>query len=189
MSQLRNDIDAFMRTNSDLLFNECELQIRLTNHLDNSGHYDKVYVEYAMPIKELHQRNPALLNGASFPWKSNLYVDIVVEKDGKFAAVELKYATYPVNHTITRFGVVRQSDYKESGRHRHQDVRLLERCTAHRGPASILSYLSRRHRIAGYKYRHILEWPKSRCQLCGIFHSSGQYCRTGRVELGTKNVS
>lgn len=104
MSQLRNDIDAFMRTNSDLLFNECELQIRLTNHLDDSGHYDKVYVEYAVPIKELHQRNPALLNGASFPWKSNLYVDIVVEKDGKFAAVELKYATYPVNHTITRFG-------------------------------------------------------------------------------------
>lgn len=104
MSQLRNDVDAFMRTNSDLLFNECELQIRLTNHLDNSGHYDKVYVEYAVPIKELQQRSSSPLSGTYFPWKSNLYVDIVVEKDGKFAAVELKYTTYPVNHTITRFG-------------------------------------------------------------------------------------
>ena len=105
MSQLRNDVEDFIRTNSDLLFNECELQIRLTSHLDSSGHYDKVYVEYAVPIKELQVRSSKQLSGTYFPWKNDMYVDIVVEKDGAFAAVELKYATYPVNnHTITRFG-------------------------------------------------------------------------------------
>ena len=133
MSQLRNDIDAFMRTNSDLLFNECELQIRLTNHLGSSGHYDKVYVEYAVPIKELQVRSSKQLSGTYFPWKNDMYVDIVVEKDGAFAAV------------------VRQSDYKESGRYKHQDVRLLERCTAHRGPASMLSVSGRRYSIAGHQ--------------------------------------
>lgn len=100
---LRNDIEAWLHDNKELMFNERDLQVRVAAWLQNSGHYDGVDMEYAVPKEELAVRG-VQIGETSFPWNNDLSIDVVVEKGGKFAAVELKYATRPVDVKIDRFG-------------------------------------------------------------------------------------
>ena len=71
--------------------NEREMQVRLAlhlMHLKKTGHYDNVHVEYPVPLQVLKKFYPNVGKQNEFPWKNDIYIDIVVEKDGQFAAVE-----------------------------------------------------------------------------------------------------
>ena len=100
---LRIDLEAFLAANEELMFNERDLQVRVATWLRDSGHYDDVDMEYAVPKKELKERGVEMKT-PSFPWDNDLSIDVVVEKNDEYAAVELKYATRPVDAKIDRFG-------------------------------------------------------------------------------------
>ena len=100
---LRVDLERLLGTNKELMFNERDLQVRVATWLRDSGHYDDVDMEYAVPKEELVARG-LKLKTTSFPWNNDLSIDVVVEKAREFAAVELKFATRPVNVKIDRFG-------------------------------------------------------------------------------------
>ena len=104
IQQVHTDVVQFLSGESVLFSNESDLQLRLSCYLKHSGHYDRVEVEYYVPFQELQRLNPSLTT-ANFPWDSDLYIDIVVEKDGQFVPIELKYPTKDIWGAFTRFGV------------------------------------------------------------------------------------
>lgn len=109
VATLAEDLQALLRTNKELIFNERDLQVRVATWLRDSRHYDEVDMEYAVPKEELSARG-VKIGSNSFPWDNDLSIDVVVEKDGAFAAIELKYATRPVDVNITRFGEPLKTD-------------------------------------------------------------------------------
>lgn len=91
---VQQDVLAFLESNNELLFNERDFQMHLATWLRNSSNrYDDVDVEYYVPKSELE----------NYVWDSELRLDIVVEKDGEFCPVELKYKTKKVERNISRF--------------------------------------------------------------------------------------
>ena len=109
VATLAEDLQALLRTNKELIFNERDLQVRVATWLRDSRHYDEVDMEYAVPKEELSARG-VKIGSNSFPWNNDLSIDVVVEKDGAFAAIELKYATRPVDVNITRLGEPLKTD-------------------------------------------------------------------------------
>lgn len=103
IQQVHTDVVQFLSAESVLFSNESDLQLRLSCYLKHSGHYDRVEVEYYVPFQELQRLNPSLTT-ANFPWDSDLYIDIVVEKDGQFVPIELKYPTADIAGSFKRFG-------------------------------------------------------------------------------------
>ena len=74
LHQIKNDIEEFFRKEQSLIFIEYELQHRLASFLEQPWRrYDKVWYEYF----------------ASDDCKDR--TDLIVEKEGKFVAIELKY--------------------------------------------------------------------------------------------------
>lgn len=102
IQQVHTDVVQFLSGESVLFSNESDLQLRLSCYLKHSGHYDRVEVEYYVPLQELQRLNAKTKN---FPWDSDLYIDIVVEKDGRFVPIELKYPTKDIKGSFSRFGV------------------------------------------------------------------------------------
>lgn len=99
------DLKDFLKNNKELIFNEKDLQVRITMWLKKKKHYDRVDMEYSVPKDELRARHLKLGKWSSdFPWDNDLSIDVVVEKDNQFAAVELKFATSPVINQPSRFG-------------------------------------------------------------------------------------
>lgn len=94
---VRNDVAQFLSTNSELLFNERDLQMHLALYLRDKGYYDDVDLEYYVP-KEIIQKN------SFYPWDSEIRLDIVVTKDGEYLPIELKYKTRKTTCEISRFG-------------------------------------------------------------------------------------
>ena len=81
---VQQDVFAFLESNEELLFNERDFQMHLATWLRNSANlYDDVDVEYYVPKSELE----------NYIWESELRLDIVVNKDGEYCPVELKYKT------------------------------------------------------------------------------------------------
>lgn len=93
LKQVKTDVEAFLNQ-KQFFCNECHLQMELATYLRQSGNYCKVHLEY-------------FVTGANAQPQS-LYIDIVVEKDGEFLPIELKYKTAPLNKGIDRFGEVLQ---------------------------------------------------------------------------------
>ena len=109
LQTLAEDLKALMQANKELIFNERDLQVRVATWLCDSGHYDDVDMEYAVPKEELSARG-VKIGSQSFPWDNDLSIDVVVEKDRAFATIELKYATRPVDEKINRFGEPMKTD-------------------------------------------------------------------------------
>ncbi|MGM9833866.1 MAG: hypothetical protein ACI31A_09320 [Candidatus Limisoma sp.] len=85
IEKVTEDVQNFLGNQKNGPFmNERDLQMHLAIALKNSNNYDKVEVEYYVPLKAL---------GKSYIWKNEMKVDIVVEKDGEFIPIELKYKT------------------------------------------------------------------------------------------------
>lgn len=91
---VQNDIDAFLKNNDELFFNERDFQMHLAIWLKHSAHaYDDVDVEYYVPYKMLD----------NYIWENELHLDIVVKKNGEYLPVELKYKTKSVSKQLLRF--------------------------------------------------------------------------------------
>lgn len=109
LETLKDDCGTWIASNEILFMNECEIQLRLSHYLMETKHYGKVYVEYAVPLENLkavaenHVKAPIKFGKEEYPWTSQMYIDIVVEKKRQFAAVELKYATTFVDRELTVF--------------------------------------------------------------------------------------
>jgi hypothetical protein len=59
----------------------------------SENNYDNVDIEYYVPCQALN----------NYVWETELRLDIVVKKDGKYCPVELKYKTKKVERQISRF--------------------------------------------------------------------------------------
>lgn len=111
---LREEIGSWLATQSGLLTGERDMQVSLALWLERSGRFSRIHTEYRVPLAELKARGvPVEHNHAlakrwipqpEFPWNNNVSVDIVAEISGRFALVELKYATREINTTETLFG-------------------------------------------------------------------------------------
>ncbi len=95
---LVGDITAFIERQQELMFNERDFQMQLAVALRESGEYDDVEVEYFIPN--------SVATSKGYEWVSDLRLDIVVERAGKFAVVELKYPTRRIVTTIRRFNTL-----------------------------------------------------------------------------------
>lgn len=100
LTVVREDITAYLSQATDLCYNERDLQMRLAFWLVTKSQdaYDKVHLEYDVPVKELDQRLKQ--QGLSpYPWGNNLRMDLVVEKNGVFVPIELKYRTKSIKRS------------------------------------------------------------------------------------------
>ena len=106
ISRLEQDIlDWLDRKDHRILFNERDLQLQLGLWLSQKSYYDHVDMEYYVPANVLINNLPAgLKRDKMYVWKNkkqtsqpkvyqDLYLDIVVQKAGQFAIIELKYPT------------------------------------------------------------------------------------------------
>ena len=108
LENLSSDITHFFdskKKSSDVFCNECDLQLQLARYLSCSSRgYDKIHLEYFIPSRAVEQQMKDKLLSVSDYKPQNLYIDIVVEKDGEFLPIELKYKTVPLNKDISCFG-------------------------------------------------------------------------------------
>lgn len=78
------EIGNFFKGNPRQIFhNELDFQVQLAHHLLQSGHFTNVFMEYYVPKGCV----------SNYPWNSQIYIDIVVERDSEFYLIELKYKT------------------------------------------------------------------------------------------------
>ena len=111
---VKQDIEAWLNAHSEILANERDLQVCLALALREKGLYDKVHLEYRIPMTLLKDKlmkkgilaKNSETNNPKFPWLNSAYyfIDIVVEKDGEFVPIELKYATRSINNPYLIFG-------------------------------------------------------------------------------------
>jgi hypothetical protein len=102
VTEVKNDISAFLEQNNELLFNERDLQMHLAIWLKRIGKYDDVDVEYYVPFEEF---------GGKYIWEGELRLDIVVKKGEEYIPVELKYKTKKVEKKLTRFNEELKREY------------------------------------------------------------------------------
>lgn len=156
LEALEKDCRHWISNNRKIFLNEHDMQGSLASYLMQSKHYEGVYVEYPVPFESLktaaetNPRTPIVFDKkdkSTFPWKEDLFIDIVVEKAGKFAAVELKYATALLDpqtvdkkaSTVTVFGkktpinmvdVIKKTGAYDNKRYDYwKDVRRIEALT------------------------------------------------------------
>lgn len=98
IDEVKSDIAAFIASNKKLLFNERDFQTRLAVWLGQSDNsYDDISLEYYVPQATLEP---------DYIWEQEqLRLGIVVEKDGEFVPVELKYKTKNARVSLSHFGV------------------------------------------------------------------------------------
>ena len=104
VENLSSDIAHFFESkkkSSDVFCNECDLQLQLARYLFCSY---KIHLEYFIPYSAVEAQMKSKLLSEHDYKPQNLYIDIVVEKDGEFLPIELKYKTMPINAEVYRFG-------------------------------------------------------------------------------------
>lgn len=104
LENLSSDITHFFESkkkSSDVFCNECDLQLQLARYLSCSY---KIHLEYFIPYSAVEAQMKSKLLSEHDYKPQNLYIDIVVEKDGEFLPIELKYKTMPINAEVYRFG-------------------------------------------------------------------------------------
>lgn len=104
LENLSSDIAHFFESkkkSSDVFCNECDLQLQLARYLSCSY---KIHLEYFIPYSAVEAQMKSKLLSEHDYKPQNLYIDIVVEKDGEFLPIELKYKTMPINAEVYRFG-------------------------------------------------------------------------------------
>lgn len=81
-----NQIQTFFLNQNAFFHTEKEIQILLTNYFLNTNMYDNVFFEYYVGINLLQP---------NYPWHNDnkISVDIVLEKDGGYYPIEIKYKT------------------------------------------------------------------------------------------------
>ena len=109
-----NDVCKWLHELKELLFNERDMQMHLAAFLrEKVGlDYDDVDLEYYVPNEAFNIKDEnGKKIGSLYPWKSNIYVDLVIRKGNRFVAIELKYLTKEIKKQISRFGEKLDKEY------------------------------------------------------------------------------
>lgn len=119
------DIEHWFSGLESLLSSERDMQMNLASWLAQTGHYDKVELEYALPAEAVDD----------YIWKNDLCLDIVLRKGAAYLPVKLTYKTLGVKRKLERFGeplageypVVRELGAQDIGKYDFwRDVKMLE---------------------------------------------------------------
>lgn len=123
---VRTEILNFLSSLSEkqIFHNELDFQVQLAFHLYNSGKFSKIFMEYYVPCDLVED----------YPWKTQIYIDIVVELRSQFYLIELKYKTESIKQSkYTCFGKELTIDFlKNQGARNHacydfwRDVKRIE---------------------------------------------------------------
>lgn len=125
---LKSELILWIQSNEDLLMNERDMQVRIAKHLKDCGLFDSVITEYGVPLSELEARRSGIVGRGLFPWQNDISVDIVLEKEGRFAVLELKYTTSEVSTgEETIFGEIpKTDDVKTLKNHAAANIRMYD---------------------------------------------------------------
>ena len=95
---MRNQILQQIRTalglRNSFFLREIDIQIYLANYFIDSKLFDNIYVEYNIQSKLI----------PNYPWTDKVYIDIVLEKEGLFYPIEIKYKTIKQTLPLMVFG-------------------------------------------------------------------------------------
>lgn len=137
---VKEDLDEFfesLKKRPQPFFNENHFQVELAFFLRGKGKYDQVMLEYTLP-KEMfnaikHHSDPEnKMTGYPWPNESNVRIDIVLQKDSDYYAIELKYKLASDKVEMDRFGDGSVVELKHQGAqnygfyHFWKDVKRLE---------------------------------------------------------------
>ena len=129
VSEVCKDLLSFVKQIKRVIFNERDLQLYLSDQLKSSGHYDNVYLEYHLPKGV----NPNFDEGYA-DWETERpSIDIVLEIDNRFIAIELKNKLKSFSTNLSRFGestdvqILKNQAAQNIGRYQFwKDVKRLE---------------------------------------------------------------
>lgn len=114
LEQIEADIKEFLDKGTKLFFNERDFQVNLAFFLMNKRIYDNIFLEYSLPLlsKKMKEkeaewekkgRDLSFFQRGGNKSEASIRIDVVVEKDGLFYPIELKYKTKQKNGEIQRF--------------------------------------------------------------------------------------
>lgn len=94
--QILNQVINALGQRNSFFLREQDIQLYLAAHFIDSKLFDNVFVEYHVPSNLI----------LDYPWAdiNNLYIDIVLEKEGQFYPIEIKYKTVAQNLPFCVFG-------------------------------------------------------------------------------------
>lgn len=98
-NQILQQITTALELRNTYFLREIDIQIYLANYfknviINNNSLYDNVFVEYHIP-------NNLIPN---CPWSEEIYIDIVLEKDGYYYPIEIKFYTKKQSIPLQLFG-------------------------------------------------------------------------------------
>ncbi len=92
--QIIEQIETALSLRNNFFLRELDIQIYLTSYFVNTNFYDNVFVEYHIPSNLI----------PNYFWGDNIYIDIVLEKDGLFYPIEIKFKTQAQELPLIVFG-------------------------------------------------------------------------------------
>ncbi|MFN3784158.1 MAG: hypothetical protein ACK4R6_09570 [Spirosomataceae bacterium] len=107
--QILNQIILALGQRNAFFIREQDIQLYLANYLINSQLFDNVFIEYHVPSNLI----------VNYPWADINNIDIVLEKDGQFYPIEIKYKTVP---QVLPFMVFGQNVNVILGQHGAQNI-------------------------------------------------------------------
>ena len=115
LQQIEEDIKEFLdkelEEKARVFLNEWDFQMKLSLFLTHIKGY-KVHLEYSVPLGFLSEGNKEY----PFANKENINIDIVIEKEGFFYLIELKYKTQRATIKFERFGEINCVSLKDQSR-------------------------------------------------------------------------
>ena len=116
LQQIEEDIKEFLnkelKEEGRVFLNEWDFQMSLSLFLTHIKGY-KVHLEYVVPLNFLVEKNKKKYPFAN---KENINIDIVIEKEGLFYLIELKYKTQRATIKFERFGEIKSISLKKQSR-------------------------------------------------------------------------
>ena len=116
LQQIEEDIKEFLdkelEEKARVFLNEWDFQMNLYLFLTHIKGY-KVHLEYVVPLKFFVEKNKKKYPFAN---KENINIDIVIEKEGLFYLIELKYKTQRTTIKFERFGEINCVSLKDQFR-------------------------------------------------------------------------
>ena len=113
LDRIEEDIKEFLNKELEeegrVFLNEWDFQMSLSLFLTHIKGY-KVHLEYVVPLNFLKKREYPFAN------KENINIDIVIEKEGLFYLIELKYKTQRATIKFERFGEINCVSLKDQSR-------------------------------------------------------------------------
>ncbi|AVM55529.1 hypothetical protein C3V44_07790 [Capnocytophaga sp. oral taxon 864] len=116
LDRIEEDIKEFLNKELEeegrVFLNEWDFQMSLSLFLTHIKGY-KVHLEYVVPLNFLGKKN-----NKEYPFanKENINIDIVIEKEGLFYLIELKYKTQRATIKFERFGEINCVSLKDQSR-------------------------------------------------------------------------